>query len=148
MMAEEAQIERVRAIGPQTHDLPHGLHEDRPAIGRKPHDLVLVTIVRKSEKLCQRLIEDAKRMRKVDTPIDPNSRTISDAPSGTGKIAKSIDRNHDRPFKRRDMESRGQMCNMVLHGVNRSVECSAGYNLFYQPCNVDPRPPVLPPIPH
>jgi len=104
MMAEEAQIEHVRAIGPQAHDLAHGLHEGRPAIGRKPHDLVLVAVVGKSEKLCERLIEDAERMGKIDAPIDPNRGALANAPSSARKIAKSIDRNHHRPFKRRDME--------------------------------------------
>src|SRR5262245_13669098 len=81
MMAEKAQVERVRTIGPQAHDLAHGLHERRPAIGRKPHDLVLVAVVGKSEKLGQRLIEDAERMGKIDAPIDPNRGALTDTPS-------------------------------------------------------------------
>jgi hypothetical protein len=60
--------------------------------------------VGKSEKLGERLIEDAERMGKIDAPIDSNRGALADAPSSARKIAKSIDRNHDRTFKRRDME--------------------------------------------
>src|SRR5262249_50999479 len=104
MMAEEAQIERIRAIGLQAHDFVHVLQEGWSAIGGKPHDFVLIAVVGKAEKLGERLIEDAERMRKIDATIDLNRGALADAPSSTRKIAKSIERNHNRPFKRRNME--------------------------------------------
>src|SRR5262245_27492274 len=104
MMAVETQIKRIRAIGLQAHDFVHVLHESRSAVGGKPHDLVLIAVVGKAEKLGERLIENAQRMRKIDATIDLNCGTITDTPSGARKIAKSIERNHNRPFKRRNME--------------------------------------------
>jgi hypothetical protein len=88
-MAEEVQVESIGTIGTQLHDLAHG-YESRPAIRGEPHDLVLVAIVRKPEKLGNGLVEDAERMREIDVPIDSSRGALADAPSCTRKIPKSI----------------------------------------------------------
>src|SRR5258705_13164464 len=58
LMAEEAQIESIGTIGTQLHDLAHSLNESRPAIRGKPHDLVLVARMRKTEILGDGLVAD------------------------------------------------------------------------------------------
>ena len=61
-----------------------------------------------TEILRERLIEDAKRVRKIDTlPSILIDLTVSDTPGGAGKIAKTIDRNDDRLIERRNVKGGG-----------------------------------------
>jgi hypothetical protein len=62
-------------------DLAHGFNESRPAIREKPHDLVLVAIVRRAQILDDGLVEDAERMREIDVPINLNRGALADTPS-------------------------------------------------------------------
>ena len=79
-----AEIRRGRArsvpSGFKPHDLAHGVHGGRLAVGSKPHHLVLVAVVRKAEILRQRLIEDAERMRKIDAAVDRDLRAAARRP--------------------------------------------------------------------
>src|SRR5437764_8501941 len=67
------------------------------------------------------LVKDAERMRKVDPPRDLDFAPLTDTPHRAGKVAEAVDRDNDCFFKRRDMECRGEMREMVLD----IVECSA-----------------------
>ena len=48
VMAKIGEIELVSSIGLEPHDLAHGIHECRLAVGREAHDLVLVAVMRKA----------------------------------------------------------------------------------------------------
>jgi hypothetical protein len=56
VVAEKFQVELVAVLRP--HDLAHLAHERRLAIGGKPHDLVLVSVMGKAQVLSERLVED------------------------------------------------------------------------------------------
>src|ERR1035437_486172 len=105
-MEEVTEIELERAIGHQTNDLPHGVQVDRPAIGGEAHYLVFVAVVRKSEILGQRLIENSERMREVHAAVDRESVPSSRAPGCTGEVAEAVDRNDDRLIEGRDVKGR------------------------------------------
>src|SRR5436305_1014618 len=64
MMSEITEIQSECAVVAQQHDTPQLIHEPRLAIGRQPHDLVLVSIMRKAKILGYCLIEDTERMGK------------------------------------------------------------------------------------
>ena len=95
MVAKIGEIELVGPVRPEPHDLAHGVHERRPAVGREAHDLVLVTVMREAEILGQRLIENAERMREVNLPIQGKGRSLAGAPRGTGEVAETVDRDND-----------------------------------------------------
>ena len=125
-MAEIGEIELVCPVGLKPHDLAHGIHERRLAVGRKAHDLVLVAIVGKAQILRQRLVEDAERMRKIHPPVDGDVLALADAPGGAGEIAEPVDRNDDGLLERRDMKGRGKMREMMLDLVHLATKRSPG----------------------
>jgi hypothetical protein len=71
-------------------DLAHGFNESRPAIREKPHDLVLVAIVRRAQILGDGLVEDAERMREIDVPINLNRGALADTPSLLAPVGCSL----------------------------------------------------------
>ena len=85
MMPEIGEIERIAAIG-LSDDLAHGVHEGGLAVRRKPHDLVLVAVMRKAEILGERLIEDAERMRENRPDLRSRCRA---PPAPQAALAKS-----------------------------------------------------------
>src|SRR5262249_38490746 len=111
------------------------------------HHFVFVSVMRKSEKLGNRLIEDAERMGKIDAPIDSNRGALAYPPSSACKIAKSVDRNRGSPFKRRDMKGRGQMGRVMLHSMNLPFEGAFRSASPQQSCSAHPRSPIHPPAP-
>ena len=69
MVAEVFEVERKTAVGLQRKKLSHLRAAGRIAIGGKPHQLVLVAVMRKSEILRHGLVEDAERMRKQNPAV-------------------------------------------------------------------------------
>ena len=80
VVAEISGVEPVCAIVLKQDDPAHLRHEPWLAIGREPHDLVLVAIVRKAQILGQRLVEDAERMREPYAPVHGNGRALAHYP--------------------------------------------------------------------
>ena len=113
-MTEEAQVEREGTVVPRRHDLLHEVGEARLAIGRQPHHLVLVAIVREADELRHRLVEHAQRMREVDAAVDRQPAALTQPPGGRGKVAETVDRYGDGLVVGRDQEGRGKMAEMML----------------------------------
>ena len=61
--------------------------------------------MRKAEILRERLVKDAKRVRKKDPPLDLDIVALPDAPGAARKIAEAVDRDDGRLLKRRDQET-------------------------------------------
>ena len=113
-MSEIGEVERVRPVWMKSHDLTHGVHGVRLPVRGKAHDLVLVAIMGKAEILRQRLIKDAKRMRKIDAAIDADVFALASSPGGAGEIAKAVDGEDDGRIERRDVKRRREMCEVML----------------------------------
>src|SRR5205085_2345412 len=64
VMAKIGQVQLKPARGAEGDEPAHVFQEGRLAIRGKPHDLVFVSVARKTEKLSEGLIEDAERVRK------------------------------------------------------------------------------------
>ena len=123
VMAEVAQVELEGAVVLELHDLPHRVDEARLAVGREPHHLVLVAVVREAEILRQRLVEDAERMREVDAAVDREMRRPRPTPQrALREVAEAVDRDADRLVEGRDEEGRGQMREVMLDGVHGAAE--------------------------
>ena len=73
--------------------------------------------MRKAEILRERLIEDAERMREIDSAFDRDFTPRCRAPRRAREIAESVDRDDGRLIERADMEGRGQMRQMMLDAV-------------------------------
>ena len=123
MVPEIFQIELVSV--PQMHDLAHLTHKCRLAVGREPHDLVLVAVMGKAEVLGERLVEDAERVRKEDTPLNPDVGALPHAPGGAAEISKTVDGDDDGLLEWRDVEGGGEMGEMVLDMVQRGAQALA-----------------------
>ena len=91
VVAEKSGVEPVCAIVLKQDDPAHLRHEPWLAIGREPHDLVLIAIVGKAQILGQRLVKHAKRMREPYVPIQCNGRAPARAPGRACEVAESID---------------------------------------------------------
>ena len=122
VVAEVGEIERKSAVPRQPHDPAHLVEVTRLAIGREPHHLVLVAVVRKTDELRDRLVEHAERMRERHPAIQAQRRTASDAPGGGGEIAEAVDRNRHRLFERRHVEGRGHVRQVMLDAVEFTAE--------------------------
>ena len=146
VMAKIGEIELVSTIGSKPYDLSHGVHECRLAIGREPHDLVLVAVMRKAEILRQRLIKDAERMREIHASVDGNGFAPADPPGSAGEIAEAIDRNDDSFVKRRNMKSRGKMREMMLDLVHLATKALSGEARRQQLLNAPARLPIFEPV--
>src|SRR5262245_4736729 len=64
MMPEEMKVQPESAIPLVGHQWTYGFDESGSTVGSKTHQLVLVTVVRKTKVLGHRLIKNSKRMRK------------------------------------------------------------------------------------
>src|SRR5437762_3671858 len=82
MLFLSSRRRHTRYIGDWSSDV---CSSDLLAIGRKAHDLVLVTVVRKAEILRDGLIEDAERMREEYPAFNRDVPTRPDAPRGARK---------------------------------------------------------------
>ena len=122
VVPEEAQLEGEAPIVIERHDLSQLVQKSRLPIGRQPHDLVLVTVVGKAQILGHRLVEDAKRVRKVDPPFDVDRVVATHAPSGTGEIAKTVDGHNRGLAEGRDEKARSQVGEVVLDPMQLPFE--------------------------
>ena len=124
VMAEIVEVELERAVwlAAARSGASRRMH-DGLAIGREPHDLVLVAVVRKAEILRERLVEDAERMREIAPARRSRCRVPCPTPQAAlRKVAEAIDRDDDRLLERRDVEGRGEMREMMLDVVKRRRE--------------------------
>ena len=115
MMAKIIQIQTEGAVFLKFNDPPHLMQQTRLAVGRKPHDLVFIAVIRKTKVLRQRLIKDAEGMREIDFVLHLDRRATPDPPGRAGEIAKTIHRHRDRFFERRHQKRRSQVRQMVLN---------------------------------
>src|SRR6476620_8270433 len=53
-------------------------------------------------------------MRKIDASVDPNVLAAAYSPGGAGKIAESVNGDDDGFVKRRHMEGRREVCEVML----------------------------------
>src|SRR5262249_59810590 len=89
------------------------------AVSGEPHQFVFVAIVRETEILRHRLIEDTERVRKQHPAIERQQGIVATAPCRTGKITKAVNRYDIGVAKWRNVECRGEMCEMVLDVFDR-----------------------------
>src|SRR5688572_21597537 len=125
LVAKELHVELKAAVLLQQHDAPHLAEELRRAVRRKAHDFVFVAVVRKAEELSHRLIEDAKRMRKVDAAIDLHLATASGTPRSAREIAEAVHRYRYRFLEGRHEESRAEMREVMLDRMHAAVPPAA-----------------------
>ena len=81
MVSKVLDINLKSAVFLQFYDLSHFSELRGLSIGSQSHDLVLISIVGKAKILGQCLIENAKRVRKVNAILYVNIDSLSYAPS-------------------------------------------------------------------
>ena len=74
------------------------------AVRRQPHDFVFISVVRKSEILGHRLVENAERMRKIYAAVGRDVGPRRDAPSCTREITETINRHYGCLIKWADVK--------------------------------------------
>src|SRR4051794_8975138 len=114
MVPEIFQIQLEGAVVEQVDDTPHLVQPSRLAVGREPHDLVLVAVMREAEKLRHRLVENAERMREIHPAVYVHVTAPANAPGGAGEIPKAIDRYRDGFFEWRYQERGTEMSKVML----------------------------------
>ena len=90
VVAEVGEVEFVAATGLQANNFTHGADELWLSVRSKPHNLVLIAIVREAQILRQRLVEDAERMGEEDVAVNPDVVAVTDPPSSASEITKTI----------------------------------------------------------
>jgi hypothetical protein len=121
-VAKVAEVERESAVVLETHDLLHLVDEARLAVGREPHHLVFVAIVREADELRHRLVEHAERMREVDAALDRELAALAQTPGGRREVAEAVDRHRHGLVVGRHQERRGEMTEMMLDGMDCAGE--------------------------
>src|SRR5687767_11597165 len=71
-------------------------------------------------------------MREKDSAVDRNFGSRCLAPSRARKVAKPVDRNHCGAFERRNMECRGEVCEMMFYAVEFRPDGLARVGLLQQ----------------
>src|SRR5262245_15648333 len=105
-MAEIIKVQSERPIRQEADKLVHIREAGRFAVWSEPHHLIFVAVVQKPEILCQRLIENPKRVRKIDTLRNRKIGGASKTPCRAGKIPKAVYRYRNRLLERRHVECR------------------------------------------
>jgi len=90
VVAEVGEVEFVAAIGLQADNFTHGADELWLSVRGKPHNLVLIAVVREAQILRQRLVEDAERMGEEDVAVDPDVLAVTDTPRSASEITETI----------------------------------------------------------
>jgi hypothetical protein len=122
---DEAELCRIEGEGPvrqQVDDLAHAGQLGRLAVGRQPHDLVLVAIAPEPQELGEGLVEEPHRVWKVDGAADLDPLPPAKGPHGADKIPEAVDRNHRSLLEGRDEEGADEMGAMMLHGVEAGAD--------------------------
>src|SRR5436190_21174666 len=125
-MTETFQVEPECAVALHADDLAHFLEELRFSVGRESHDLVFVPKPRETDELGNRRIKNTERMWKIYPVINLNGIASTQAPGGTGEIAKPVHRNAHSVVEWRHEKRGGQMGKMVLNVVNFGAKRLAG----------------------
>src|SRR5262249_50006209 len=96
------------------HDGFQRVDVPRFAVRREPHDLELVAVFRKPEKLSHGQIQKTERMREEHTAVDTERRTLDAAPRCADEIAKPVDGTDGRSFERTHERRARQMCRVMF----------------------------------
>src|SRR5215813_4122480 len=99
VVAEKSGVESIGAIVLKQDDPAHLCQEPWLPIGREPHHLVLIAVMRKTKILGQGLVKDAKRMWEPNAPVHGEGRADAPPPGRTCKVAEAIDRNRHCLFE-------------------------------------------------
>src|SRR5688572_30558016 len=100
MVTEVLHVELVVAARLYPDNLSQFFENTWLPIWCKPHDLVFVSPMRKSEVLGHRHVEDSQRMGKINLIVEVQPACAAKAPRSARKVAKTIDRDSDRLFER------------------------------------------------
>ena len=98
----------------------------RLAVGGEAHHLVLVAVLGEAEVLRDGRVEDAEGVRERNLPGDLEVVSLPDAPHRAHHVAEAVDREHGRPFERRDVERGADVREVVLDEVRLRAERGLG----------------------
>ena len=98
----------------------------RLPVGGEAHHLVLVAVLREAEVLRDGRVEDAEGVGERNLPADLEVVTLPDAPHRAHHVAEPVDREHGRPFERRDVERGADVREVVLDEVRLRAERGLG----------------------
>src|SRR6516225_2652097 len=102
----------------------------------------------KAEVLCNGLVEDAKRMRKVYATKRRDVVSCRDPPSCTREVTETIDRNYGRLVEGADVESRGKVSQMMLDWVDCRADGLSWECLLKKSWKPGPRTSITQPSEH
>src|SRR5215831_7832192 len=104
MMPKITEVNRKSAVFCQFDDFAHCRHVRWRSVGRQPHNLILVSVMRKPEILGEGLVKDAERVGKIHSALDRDISSLTDTPCRAGEVAEAIDRHDHRFFEWRHVE--------------------------------------------
>ena len=104
-VVEVVEVEAKRAVGLEVDQIVvDELGVFRDAIGGEPHDLVLPRIDLEAVVICERRIEQAEAVGKVDFLLDLELVAVADARRRGRPLADAVHRKNRRSLKRRGIE--------------------------------------------
>src|SRR5438132_4983826 len=89
--------------------------ESGTPIRRQPHHLSFIAIMRETEKLRRRRVDNPERVRIFNLAQDLDRVPFSDSPHRRNEIAKAVERKQRRAFEWRNEERTSQMPPMMLN---------------------------------
>src|SRR5436190_12330064 len=100
--------------------------EPRAPERRQPHHLSFVSIMRKTEKLRCRRIDNPERVRIFNLAQNLDRVPNAFAPHRRNEIAKAVEREQRRPFERRNEERTREMRPMMLNVMKPRAQSRVG----------------------
>jgi hypothetical protein len=122
MMTKVVEVQTKLPVLFGANDVAKLVDEARLAVRREAHHFSFVAVMRKAEKLRRRGVDDAGRVRILDLAQHLDRVSFTNGPHRRDEIAKAVDRQQRRAFKRRDKETTGEMCAMMLDVVKARAQ--------------------------
>jgi len=111
------------------------LHADDPAerfkeairsVGRQPHDLAFVAVLREAQVLGERAVQKAQGVGIEDFPERRDLRAFSDSEPGGGDLAVPVEDEDQRLVERGRVKGARRVGEVVIHVMKGSAEIIAG----------------------
>src|SRR5215207_8710432 len=117
MVAKVVEIQPKLSVFLRANDVAKLVDKTWPAIRREAHDLALVAVMRKSEKLRRSRVEDAGRVWILHLAQYVDRVVFACCPHRRDEISETVDRKQCCLFEWRHEEATGEMCTMMFDVV-------------------------------
>lgn len=124
MMTKVIELQTKLPALLSANDFAKLVDKSRLSIRRESHHLAFIAVMRKSEKLRRRCVNDARRVRVLNLAQHLDRVPFTHGPHRRNEVAKTVNRQQRRALKRRNKETAREMREMMLDVVKARTQRS------------------------